>query len=190
MQRLNEVDYVIATSDRRKMKRVIRVNLLKTLVSRDEVTVEPGSASESVTVNLISNVESNNVVSSVTVSDISLSHLEDDQVQLQQLLVRYADVFSDVPGKTNLMQHTIRLKEGVVPVAQAPYRLNPDKLKLVDKEIDDLLAEGIIERSDSAWAAPILLVPKPDDSSRLCTDFRKLNAVTITDTFPMPRVDD
>jgi len=109
-----------------------------------------------------------------------LSHLEDDQqVQLRQLLVRYADVFSDVPGKTKLVQHTIRLKEGVVPVAQAPYRLNPDKSMIVDKEIDDLLAQGIIERSDSAWSAPILLVLKPDGSSRLCTDFRKLNAVTI-----------
>jgi len=54
-------------------------------------------------VNLISNVESNNVVSSVTVSDVSLSHLEDDQqVQLRQLLIRYSDVISDVPMKTNL----------------------------------------------------------------------------------------
>jgi len=110
VQRLNEVDYVIATPDRRKTKRVIHVNLLKKFVSRDEVPVETGSASESVAVNLISNVESNNVVYSVTVSDVSLSHLEDDrQVQLRQLLVRYADVFSDVPGKTNLVPHTIRL---------------------------------------------------------------------------------
>jgi len=79
VQRLNEVDYVIATPDGRKTKRVIHVNLLKKFVSRDEVPVEPGSASESVAVNLILNVESNNVVSSVTVSDVSLSHLEDDQ---------------------------------------------------------------------------------------------------------------
>src|SRR6218665_1637531 len=50
------------------------------------------------------------------------------------------------------------------------------------------LLKGLM--SDSAWAVPILLVPKPDGSSRLCTDFRKLNAVTITDPFPMPRVDD
>src|SRR6218665_3597180 len=106
--------------------------------------------------------------------------------RMMSRLVRYADVFSDVPGKTNLVQHTIRLKEGVVQVAQAPYRLNPDKSKIVHKEIDDLLAQGIIERSDSAWAALILLVPKPSGSSRLCTDFKKLNAVIITNSFPMP----
>jgi len=104
VQRLHEVDYVIATPHRGKTKRVIHVNLLKKFVSRDEVLVEPGSVSELVAVNLISNVESNNAVSSVTVSDVSLSHLEDDQqVQLRQLLVRYADVFSDVSGKTNLV---------------------------------------------------------------------------------------
>jgi len=79
VQRLNEVDYVIATSNRRKTKRVIHVNLLRKFISRDEVPVEPGSASEPVAVNLISTVESNNVVSSVTVFDVSLSHLEDDQ---------------------------------------------------------------------------------------------------------------
>src|SRR6218665_156373 len=73
------------------------------------------------------------------------------------------------------------------PCDKAPYRLNLDKSKIVDKEIEDLLAQGIIEKSDSAWVAPILLLQNPDGSSRLCTDFRKLDAVTITDQFPMPR---
>ena len=55
MQRVNEVDYVIATPDRRKTKRVIYVNLLKKFIytCRDEVPVESGSASESVVVHLI-----------------------------------------------------------------------------------------------------------------------------------------
>ena len=73
-------------------------------------------------------------------------------------------------------------------MAQAPYRVSPDKLKIVDKEIESLLVQGIIDKSDNAWAAPILLVPKPDGSSQLCTDFRKLNSVTITDPFPVPQV--
>jgi len=140
LQRFNEVDYVIAMLDRWKTKRVIHVNLLKKFISRDEVHVEPVAVSSSVTVsepvsvNFISQVDSNHCVSSVNVSDVSLSHLNgDQQVQLHQLLVRFADVFSDVPGKTDLVQHTIRLKEGVLPVVQAPYWLNPDKLKIVDK---------------------------------------------------------
>lgn len=77
-------------------------------------------------------------------------------------MVPFEDLFSDLPGKTDLDQHATRLKEGMVPVAQTPYRLNHEKLKIVDQEIGRLLAQGIIEKCDSLWASPILLVPKPD----------------------------
>jgi len=63
-------------------------------------------------------------------------------------------------------------------------------MKFVEQKIKDLLEQGIIEVSDSPWAAPIVLVPKPDGSLRKCTDFWKLNALAEVDHFPMPRVDD
>ena len=47
------------------------------------------------------------------------------------------------------------------------------------------MAEGIIEESTSAWAAPILVVPKPNGTGRLCVEFRRLSAVTVPDPFPM-----
>ena len=49
---------------------------------------------------------------------------------------------------------------------------------------------GIIEESNSPWCSPCILVPKSDGSVRFCTDFRKVNAVTKPDTYPLPRVDD
>ena len=71
-----------------------------------------------------------------------------------------------------------------------PYRLSPAKKEILKKELDDLLSEDIIEECESPYASPVVLVPKPNGSVRLCVDYRKLNAITVPDTYPLPRMDD
>lgn len=78
----------------------------------------------------------------------------------------------------------------VVPVKQHPFRLNPEKQKAQQEEIDYLIENDLIEPSRSCWSSPCLLVPKPDGTYRMCTDNRKVNALTKSDTFPIPRIDD
>ena len=56
--------------------------------------------------------------------------------------------------------------------------------------IDNMLSRGFLRPSSSPYGAPILFVPKPDGSLRLCCDFRRLNAQTIKDAFPLPRCRD
>ena len=76
------------------------------------------------------------------------------------------------------------------PIKQSPYRLNPIKKKHLQDEVQYLLKNNFIEPSQSNWSSPCVLVPKPDGSYRLCTDYRKVNHITKTDSFPIPRLDD
>ena len=73
---------------------------------------------------------------------------------------------------------------------QHPYRLHPERQQYLRKEVKYLLDNDFIEPSQSEWSSPCILVPKSDGTFRMCTDYRKVNSVTKTDTFPIPRIDD
>ena len=62
--------------------------------------------------------------------------------------------------------------------------------ELLDKEIQYMLKNDIIEESESNWSSPCILVPKHDGGFRFCTDFRKDNDKTKSDSFPIPRIAD
>ena len=68
--------------------------------------------------------------------------------------------------------------------------MNPVKQQILRDEVQYLLDNDFIEPSQSEWSSPCILVPKPDGTFRMCTDYHKVNSVTKTYTFPIPRVDD
>src|SRR6218665_320322 len=122
---------------------------------------------------------------------VDVKQLQRDQrLHPMALLHQYRPIFDPDPGFTTVVQHKISLIQNAKPCPQTPYRLSPDKTRWVNSQIQSLLIDGIIEESLSPWSAPILVVPKPDGSGRLCVDFRKLSAVTEPDPYPTPRVDD
>ena len=73
---------------------------------------------------------------------------------------------------------------------QHPYRMPQVYQEAVEKEIEMMLKEGVIEPCISEWASPMVIMKKKDDTIRLYVDYRRLNSKTVMDAYPMPRVDD
>ncbi len=119
-----------------------------------------------------------------------VDHLSPRQhTDLAQLQADFADVFSPLPGRTDLVQHHMETLPGEVARSR-PYRLPEHKKNVVHEELKAMLDLCVIEESHSDWASPIVLVPKTDGSVRFCVDNRKVNAVSKFDAYPMPRVDE
>lgn len=93
-------------------------------------------------------------------------------------------------GTVSASKHRIDLVPGAKPVFQPPYRAGPRQRELEKMEIDKMLEADVIEPSTSEWAAPIVFAPKKDGSLRFYVDYRRLNAVTIRDSYPIQRIDE
>ena len=117
-------------------------------------------------------------------------HLSMDQKrEIGQLLSQFPRVTSDTPGRTNKATHKIRTM-GSPPVRQRPYRIPHAFQEKVLEELEDMERVGIIEKSESEWASPLVIVTKKEGGVRLCVDSRKLNQVTKFDAYSMPRVEE
>ncbi len=86
-------------------------------------------------------------------------------------------------GKTIMVQHKIKLKPGTQPIYVPAYRLPHSKIATVDKLIEEMLSQDVIEPSDSEWNFPLILVPKPDVTMRPVIDSRELNKKTSSADF-------
>ena len=72
----------------------------------------------------------------------------------------------------------------------SPYRLPIHIQDVVWRELETMLELGVVEESHSDWCSPVVLVWKPDGSVRFCVDYRRVNAVSKFDAYPMPRIDE
>ena len=76
------------------------------------------------------------------------------------------------------------------PIRQWAYRTPLAKRQIISEQIDEMLAQNIRGPSSSPWSSPITLLPKSSGEYRFCVDYRKLNSVTVKDSFPLPLIQD
>jgi hypothetical protein len=93
----------------------------------------------------------------------------------------------DLPGMPP--ERAIELQSGTAPIAKSPYQMSPVEMKELKVQLQALLDKGYIRPSTSPWGCPVLFVEKKDKELHLCVDYRPLNAVTINNKYPLPRID-
>ena len=126
---------------------------------------------------------------------VQKEHMEDVKIspqlnkakvrQVQQLLAEFEETLTDIPGKTTLGEHVIKLTDDK-PIRSRPYPVPHALRSDIRKEIESMLRMGIITPSTSPYACPLVAVKKPDGSLRACCDTRKINMITEFDAEPVP----
>ena len=108
------------------------------------------------------------------------------------IVCEFLDVFSkDLPGlpSDRDVEFSIELEPSTAPISRCPYRMAPKELAKMKKQLEELLEKSFICPSSSPWGCPAIFVKKKDGTLRMCVDYRPLNAVTIKNKYPLPRID-
>lgn len=196
-KKLSDTNYVVSFEGKQDMNKVYHINMLKPYFRRPEV------------VNIVNQFDNDSTTSSELEEDFPYmladpnvfdfreiietnglkEKLNDEQIgQLETLLLKYCSIFSNIPGKTNLVEHDIELISDK-PIKHKSYRMTNRQNDLLKAEIGKMLKYNIIEPGASEYTSPMILVETPGREPRPCIDYRKLNAITRTQFYPIPNIE-
>lgn len=112
--------------------------------------------------------------------------------KFKEFLIRRERVFANlerIMERVRIGEYRIKLMDGE-PSKEAPRRVPIFKREILDAEILKLEKQGLVEKSNSLWSSQLELVKKKDGSWRVCVDYRRRNAITVKDAYPIPRIED
>ncbi|CAM5173325.1 unnamed protein product, partial [Eretmochelys imbricata] len=166
VKQLNEVNYVVELSNRAHHRRVYHVNMMKPYYARGNVVLavcgQWEEQADDPLVDLFPGTRAGSPLETIPLSD---------QI-------------------TPAQQAEVRGTRSHPPIRCSPFRVTGKTAQDLEREVRDMLDLGVIQPSASPWASPVVLVPKKDGLVRFCVDYRKLNAITVSDAYPVPRPDD
>ena len=118
---------------------------------------------------------------------------EEQGGRLKRLLEEHPHAFANKLAdlsRTTLTKHRIDTGNAT-PISRPAYRHSKTEEEHINQAVSELQELGLVERSLSPWSVPVVLVPKKDSAvPRMCQDYRPVNAVTKSDRYPMPDVDE
>ena len=112
--------------------------------------------------------------------------------KFKDLLIKQECQFAKHDGDlrcTELVKHRIETGDAA-PIEQRPRQLPLSQREVAKVEVESMLKRGIIKPADGPWAWPIILVRKKNGKVKFCVDYRRLNAITRKDVYPIPRIDE
>ncbi|XP_070403201.1 uncharacterized protein [Nothobranchius furzeri] len=206
LSKLGDTNYVLNTPARRQKSRVCHVNMLKRYedgsplskpvttcvlvpdaANKPMVPQEAGEVGEDFPSSCSPRLNNSEALKEL---EGQITHLSPEMAgDLVKLIHSRKSLFVDVPTQTTVLAHHVEVSEAK-PIRQHPYRASPEKRLIMKEETEYLLKNGFAIPSRSPWSSPCLVERKPDGTARFITDYRKLNAVTISDSYPLPRIDD
>ncbi|CAF3176291.1 unnamed protein product [Rotaria socialis] len=177
---INHTDNDCILNKNSKLGKIRHVPLTNLCCSINELT-EPTQSDSIIPTNILQDI------------NLLIQHLKPEQQNMiRPILLQEWKVFdTSKPSQAINLQTKHRIiTQDYPPIYQRPYRI-PDSIKKQQQQLtDEMERNGQINRSQSPWASPVLLVKKHDGSPRFVVDYRKLNSITIRDSYPLPRMDD
>ncbi|GFS58985.1 retrovirus-related Pol polyprotein from transposon 17.6 [Trichonephila clavipes] len=107
--------------------------------------------------------------------------------QLKGHLYEYSNLFSNIPGCSDLAEHDIELESERAIVAMS-YGMSPRQIEILKSEVNKMLELKIIEPGESDFTPPLILVEAQGKEARPCIDYKRLNKVTRAQFFPLPNI--
>ena len=201
VEKLSPLDYRIRISGKEKS---FHINMLKQYVEReDDQEMQSNDESQVCAVSLVDLtaeemedecsdglIETPSVCESGEGTQVNINPAlsQEEQHQVRSLVQEFSGTFSEKPGRTTLMEHDIKLTTDT-PVRVKQHVLPYSMMQAVNDEVRSMIELGVIERSESPYCSPVIIVKKKDNTNRFCIDFRVLNKITVFDAEPMPSME-
>lgn len=169
-----------------------QIEILKSSDQEYTVDIEPTELNiRSVSVsNKTLNSDNSELTSKLDLGNVPFTSKQEQK--LLELFSKHEDVFAKSDedlGYTTTVTHPITVTDSQ-PVKIPHRRIPPNQISEVKQHIEKLLNQGVIRKSTSPYASPVVIVRKKDKSIRLCVDYRALNSKTVKDAYPLPRIED